>query len=48
MSVPYKREIGSLKGRLINYARAYKQYEGKDLIEIHKELSELRSSRSRF
>src|SRR5690625_216619 len=30
MSVPYKRDVRSLKERLINYARAFKQFEGKD------------------
>lgn len=41
MSVPHKREIDSLKRRLINYSRAYKQLEGKELTEIQKELNAL-------
>ncbi|MEH7237654.1 alpha/beta hydrolase [Bacillus sp. JJ1562] len=44
MSVPYKREISSLKGRLLKYARAFKQFEGKDEKEISIELDQLEKS----
>ncbi|MCY8519582.1 alpha/beta hydrolase [Bacillus atrophaeus] len=51
MSVPYKREVDSLKGRILKFARAYKQFEGKEeqqiCIEI-KKLEKLSSERLVF
>jgi carboxylesterase len=47
MSVPYKREVNSLKERLIKYARAFKQFEGKDEKGISYEIGELEKSSSK-
>lgn len=44
MSVPYKKEMSSLKDRLIKYARAFKQFEEKDEKEISREVDELEKS----
>jgi carboxylesterase len=47
MSVPYRREVNSLKDRLLNYARAFKQFEGKDKEQISYEMEELEKSSSK-
>lgn len=47
MSVLYKREVSSLKVRLINYARIFKQFEGKNEKEITYEIGELEKSSSK-
>jgi carboxylesterase len=41
MSVPYKREVDSLKGRILKFARAYKQFEGKEEQQICVEIKKL-------
>ncbi len=47
MSVPYRRAVNTLKDRLLNYARAYKQFEGKDKKQISHEIEELEKSSSK-
>jgi carboxylesterase len=44
MSVPYKRELDSLKKRVLNYALTYKQLEGKGKQQISHELDKLEAS----
>lgn len=44
MSVPFRREVNSLKERLLNYARAFKQFEGKDDNQLSDEIRELEKS----
>ncbi|MEC1180588.1 alpha/beta hydrolase [Metasolibacillus meyeri] len=44
MSVPYKRDIDTLKNRVLNYALTYKQLEGKDKVQISHELDCLKAS----
>jgi carboxylesterase len=47
MSVPYKRDVNSLEDRLVKYARAFKQLEGKDKNKITYEIRELEKSSSK-
>lgn len=44
MSVPYKKDVDSLKKRVLNYALTYKQLEGKEKQQISLELDELETS----
>lgn len=44
MSAPYKRELDSLKKRVLNYALTYKQLEGKEKQQISHELDKLEAS----
>ncbi len=41
MSVPYKREVSSLKARVLKFAETYKQFEGKEGQQITNEVDEL-------
>lgn len=41
MSVPYKRDVDSLKDRILKFARAYKQFEGKEEQQICVEIKKL-------
>lgn len=44
MSVPYKRDVDTLKSRVLKYALTYKQLEGKDKEKIFHELDYLKVS----
>ncbi|MED0932127.1 alpha/beta hydrolase [Bacillus mobilis] len=41
MSVPYKKDVSSLQDRVLKFARAYKQFEGKEKNQIINEVANL-------